>query len=50
MKYDHSVKIDGKYYQAGEEVPEKSGTSKEIVEENTIIDDPVAKRGRPKKS
>lgn len=30
MKYDHMVKVNGKFYKAGEEVPEQApGTSKE---------------------
>lgn len=62
MKYDHVVKRNGKYYAAGEEVPDKNDTP-----QNTPVNDDSAKelpfsdvdiemetspikRGRPKKS
>lgn len=62
MIYDHIVKFNGKYYNAGEEVPENEGPlSAEDVTE--VSDEDIAfetdavvetkstgKRGRPKKS
>ena len=59
MIYDHIVKFNGKYYNAGEEVPEKEEPlfSEELSDEDIVMDtDAVAKprssskRGRPKKS
>lgn len=62
MVYDHIVKYNGKYYPAGEEVPENeeplfTETIPEVSDENiTLETDAVAetkssgKRGRPKKS
>lgn len=53
MIYDHIVKVDGEYYAAGEEVPEKEECS-EIsainipIETDTVIGQ-VVRRGRPKK-
>lgn len=61
MIYDHIVKFNGKYYNAGEEVPEKEeplsfdGTEG-LSDENIVLEtDSVAwnknsgRRGRPKK-
>ena len=62
MIYDHIVKFNGKYYNAGEEVPEKEELlSTENIpdvsdEDITLETDAVVetkstgKRGRPKKS
>ena len=58
MIYDHIVKFNGKYYNAGEEVPEKEETLSDLYasDENIVLEtDSVAtktesRRGRPKKS
>ena len=62
MIYDHIVKFNGKYYNAGEEVPEKEeplpfdGTEglfdEDIVLEtdSTVGSKTSGRRGRPKKS
>ena len=61
MIYDHIVKHNGKYYNPGEEVPEKTepltSASEEVSDEDIILEtDSVVgakttgKRGRPKKS
>lgn len=62
MIYDHIVKFNGKYYNAGEEVPEKEellpfdGTEglsdEDIVLEvdSAVINKTSGRRGRPKKS
>lgn len=62
MIYDHIVKFDGKYYNAGEEVPEKEGPFSapdnfSSLEENIMKNNSAAlktktsgRRGRPKKS
>ena len=62
MIYDHIVKFNGKYYNAGEEVPEKEeplpfdGT-KGLSDEDIVLETDSAvgnktsgRRGRPKKS
>lgn len=51
MIYDHVVKMNGKYYQAGDEVPEFNQDTIDTSEFNSGINEtePV-KRGRPKKS
>ena len=62
MIYDHIVKFNGKYYNAGEEVPEKEehlpvdGT-KGLADEDIVLETDSAvgnktsgRRGRPKKS
>lgn len=51
MIYDHVVKINGEYYQSGEEVPELNQDTIETSEFNSEINEtePV-KRGRPRKS
>ena len=57
MIYDHLVKYNGKYYAAGEEVPENEEPlfSSYISNENIVLEtDAVAtktesRRGRPKK-
>ena len=62
MVYDHIVKYNGKYYPAGEEVPENAESLStenipEVSDEDIALEtDSVAetkysgKRGRPKKS
>lgn len=62
MKYDHIVKYNGKYYDAGEEVPENEeplsvDDTTEISDEDiTLETDAVSdsktsgRRGRPKKT
>ena len=62
MIYDHIVKFNGKYYNAGEEVPEKEGPSSvpdnlSPLEESVVKNNSIAiktktsgRRGRPKKS
>ena len=58
MIYDHTVKHNGKYYAAGEEVPENSEPlSSDISDNNIDLESDVvsenkttARRGRPKKS
>lgn len=62
MIYDHIVKFNGKYYNAGEEVPEKEellpfdGTEglsdEDIVLEvdSAVANKTSGRRGRPKKS
>lgn len=58
MKYDHIVKYNGKYYAAGEEVPENEEPlfNSYISNENIVLEtDAVAtktesRRGRPKKT
>ena len=58
MIYDHIVKFNGKYYNAGEEVPEKEEPLSDLYasDENIVLEtDSVAtktesRRGRPKKS
>ena len=58
MIYDHIVKFNGKYYNAGEEVPvnEEPLFSEEPSDEDIVVDTdavaktrPSSKRGRPKK-
>ena len=62
MIYDHIVKFNGKYYNAGEEVPEKeepllfNGTEG-LFDEDIVLETDSAvgnktsgRRGRPKKS
>ena len=52
MIYDHVVKFNGEYYQAGTEVPEMEGEELIIPLSDTEIEfetEPV-KRGRPRKS
>lgn len=55
MKYDHIVKVNGEYYQAGTEVPEIRYQKEDTTElpfsdsEITMETEPV-RRGRPKKS
>lgn len=58
MKYDHIVKYNGKYYEAGEEVPENEEPLSDLYasDENIVLEtDSVAtktesRRGRPKKT
>lgn len=62
MIYDHIVKFNGKYYNAGEEVPEKEeslpfGGIEGISDEDIVLEADSAvgnkasgRRGRPKKS
>ena len=62
MIYDHIVKFNGKYYNAGEEVPEKEellpfdgteGLSDEdiVLETDSAVGSKTSgRRGRPKKS
>lgn len=58
MKYDHIVKYNGKYYEAGEEVPENeeplfnSHTSDEniVLETDAVATKTESRRGRPKKT
>ena len=62
MIYDHIVKFNGKYYNAGEEVPEKeeslsSSDDLSLLEEDVTRNNGAAlktktsgRRGRPKKS
>jgi len=62
MIYDHIVKFNGKYYNAGEEVPEKEESlpfdgAEGLYDEDIVLeaDSVVAnktsgRRGRPKKS
>lgn len=62
MIYDHIVKFNGKYYNAGEEVPEKEellpfdgteGLSDEdiVLETDSAVGNKTSgRRGRPKKS
>lgn len=62
MIYDHAVKVNGKYYSAGEEVPEKAEplsfyeteevSDEDIVlEEDSVVENKISgRRGRPKKS
>lgn len=62
MIYDHIVKFNGKYYNAGEEVPEKKGPfsvpdNLSPLEEDIMKNNSAAlktktsgRRGRPKKS
>ncbi len=53
MIFDHIVKFNGKYYAAGEEVPENeeplpfadTGLEEEEIEEEK----PAARKGRPRK-
>ena len=53
MIYDHLVKHNGKYYAAGEEIPENeeplpfadTGLEEEEIEEEK----PAARKGRPRK-
>ena len=55
MKYDHIVKINGEYYAAGQEVPDKKKVREEAIEfpfsdsDITLETEPV-RRGRPKKN
>lgn len=58
MIYDHIVKFNGKYYDAGEEVPENEGPlsapekDEDIVfEADSVIGNKTSvRRGRPKKT
>ena len=62
MIYDHIVKFNGKYYNAGEEVPENEGPLSaedvtEVSDEDIVLETDSAvgnkasgRRGRPKKS
>lgn len=62
MIYDHIVKFNGKYYNAGEEVPEKEeplslGGTESFSDEDIVLEADSAvgnkapgRRGRPKKS
>lgn len=62
MIYDHIVKFNGKYYNTGEEVPEKEellsfdgteGLSDEdiVLEADSVVENKTSgRRGRPKKS
>lgn len=53
MIYDHIVKVNGEYYQAGMEVPEKFENKNEEVQISTLNQEfksEPAKRGRPRKS
>lgn len=57
MKYDHIVKCNGKYYAAGEEVPENTEPLPEVSDSDiTLETDAVTgeksqnRRGRPKKA
>ena len=62
MIYDHIVKFNGKYYNAGEEVPEKEeplslGVTESFSDEDIVLETDSAvgnktpgRRGRPKKS
>ena len=62
MIYDHIVKFNGKYYNAGEEVPEKKeplpfdgteGLSDESIvleADSAVANKTSGRRGRPKKS
>lgn len=52
MKYDHIVVAYGKYYAAGEEVPETDPRDIDIVfETDAVVNEAAAspKRGRPAK-
>lgn len=45
MKYDHVVKVNGKYYQAGQDVPSRA--EKPVEKEPTVVaekETPVADR------
>lgn len=56
MIYDHKVKHNGKYYAAGEEVPENEGSlpvsDEDIVLEtdSAVAGKTTSRRGRPKKT
>lgn len=56
MIYDHIVVTGGKYYAAGENVPDEimNGNDKTLLDESSegeeILDAAPAKRGRPKKT
>ena len=62
MIYDHIVKFNGKYYNAGEEVPEKEESlpfdgTEGLSDEDIVLETDYAvgnktsgRRGRPKKS
>lgn len=58
MIYDHLVKYNGKYYAAGEEVPENeepffdSYASDEniVLETGAVVTKTESRRGRPKKT
>lgn len=55
MKYDHIVKVNGVYYQAGAEVPEAKedvGGAEQLPysDEDIVMETEPAKRGRPKKN
>lgn len=40
MKYDHKVKVNGKYYETGEEVPDVTSSSK-TEEKEEIKKEPI---------
>ena len=58
MIYDHIVKHNGKYYEAGEEVPESKEprNSEDMNDKDVLFETDIsgnsggARRGRPKKS
>lgn len=46
MKYDYSVKVNGKWYQPNEKIPEESETIAKTTEEVTENDEGTS--GKPK--
>ena len=54
MKYDHAVIYDGKFYAAGENVPDGKKAEADVEEKASapVIEEPMAEKkqvGRPKK-
>lgn len=44
MKYDYSVKVNGKWYQPNEELPEESETTEKATEEVTENDEGTSEK------
>lgn len=51
MVYNHTVKVNGEYYLAGEDIPEQKKAVKPTLESysGTELEAEPVKRGRPKK-
>lgn len=41
MKYPYSVKVNGKWYAAGKEIPDQKGTAKDAVPEAAKVSETV---------
>lgn len=46
MKYNHSVKVNGKWYQPNEEIPDKSETIQSPTEEVTENDEGTSEKSK----